>query len=178
MEAIKIGLLNLLYIHAYLLSKADNHDALSLCICMYVYMCIRPTQPETPRLHNCPQFVHAMHDNWDVHFIITSHESTRYITSSLCAAFSSSFPLPFTQPRAKWLLMRPPFWLLSFTPHGPDPCPGSLGKEHKSAQCEAGLMHPKYVGVDWTAHTPCVNDKEAIQPIVRQARGVTDQHYC
>ena len=110
-------------------------------------MCIRPTQPETPRLHNCPQFVHAMHDNWDVHFIITSHESTRYITSSLYAVFSSSFPLPFTQSCAKWLQTCPPFWLLSFTPRGPDPCPSSLRKEHKSAQCEAGLVHPKYVGV-------------------------------
>ena len=85
-------------------------------------------QPETPQLHNCPQFVDAVHDNWDVHFAITGHKSASHIISWLYAAFSSSFPLPFTQSHAKWLLMHLPFWLLSFTPCGPDPCPGSLGK--------------------------------------------------
>ena len=115
-----------------------------------IYMYIHPTQPKTPRLHNYPQSVDASHDNWDVHFTITGHESTRHITSSLYAAFSSSFPLPCTQSRAKWPLTCPPFWLPSFMLHGPDPCPGSLGKMHKVCAGEAGLVRSKYVGVNWT----------------------------
>lgn len=61
-----------------------------------------------------------------------------------------------------------PFWLLPFTPHGQIPVPASSEKCTKFAQCEAGLVHSKYVGVDWTARTPYVNSKEAIQPVVRQ----------
>ena len=111
----------------------------SFCICVYGHRLetllwhvpyIHPTQPETPQLRNCLQFVDATHDNWDVHFI-TVHESARNAPSSLYAAFSSLFSLPFTQLCAKWLLMHPPFWLLSFTPRGWDPCPCSLGKVHK-----------------------------------------------
>ena len=67
-----------------------------------MYIC--PTKPETPWLRNCPQFAVAKHHKWDVHTLhaITGHESARHITSSLYAAISSSFPLPFTQSCAKW----------------------------------------------------------------------------
>ena len=82
-------------------------------------------------MHNCLQFVDAAHDNWDIHFTITGHESACHITSLLYTVFSSSFPLPFTQLCAKWLLMRPLFWLPSFAPCGPDSCPCSLGKVYK-----------------------------------------------
>ena len=47
--------------------------------------------------------------------------------------------------------------------------PAPSGLRTKSVQCEA-LVRSKYAGVDWTARTPYANNKEAIQPIVRQAR--------
>ena len=77
---------------------------------MYTYIC--PTKPETPWLRNCPQFAVAKHHKWDVHTLhaITGHESARHITSSLYAAISSSFPLPFTQACAKWFQIR--MWVL------------------------------------------------------------------
>ena len=48
--------------------------------------------------------------------------------------------------------------------------PVPSGKHTKSAQSEAGLVCSKYVGVNWTAGTPYVNYKEAIQPVTWQAR--------
>ena len=58
------------------------------------------------------------------------------------------------------------------------PAPAPSGKCTRFTQCEAGLVHSKYVGVDWTARTPYVNDTEALQPIVRQTCCVTDWRYC
>ena len=85
-------------------------------------MYIRPTQPETPRLHNYQPLVDTTH-NWDLHFTIIGHKTAHYNTSELYAP-------PFTLPCAKWLLTHLPLWLRSFTPRGPGPCPHPLGIAH------------------------------------------------
>ena len=54
-------------------------------------MYIRPTQPETPQLHNYQPLVDTTHDNWDLHFTIIGHKTACYNTSELYAAFSSAF---------------------------------------------------------------------------------------
>ena len=67
---------------AELLREATNCDVLSLCVCMYVCMYVYLSHStQDTCLHNCQQFVDAVHDNWDLHFTIIGCESARYITS-------------------------------------------------------------------------------------------------
>ena len=154
---------------AELLSEATNRDALSLRVCMSVrtyihtYVCIYvypfdSTQDtliaQLPAVCRCHarQLGFTLHHHWPrigslYHFI-----AVRCI--QLCLVLKCVLN--------DWGCV----------------CHFGCGHAHRVArpltltlgnvQYEAGLVH-KYVGVNWTAHTPHIKDNEAIQPTVWQA---------
>ena len=89
---------------AELLSKASNHDALLLHVCMICIYVYPSHSTRDTSIVQLPAFIDTAHDSCYVHCTITGHDSAHHITSSLYAAFSPSFPLPFTESHAKWLL--------------------------------------------------------------------------
>ena len=95
--------------------EASNRDALSSPVCMYVYMYIRPSQPETPRLRNSPVFFAGAHDNKMLYLATIGYESAQHSTSSLHAAFKLLLTWPIASARATRLAI-PPYWLTSFVP--------------------------------------------------------------
>ena len=102
--------------------KASNREALlsTVCIyvCIHVYMYIRPSQPETPRLCNNQVFSAGAHDNKTLYLATISHETAQHSTSSLHAVFRLLLTLPIAPARATRLLSIPPYWLTSFAPRG------------------------------------------------------------
>ena len=112
--------------------EASNRDALSspvvyVYVCMYVYMYIRPSQPETPRLRNSPVFSAGSHDNKTLYLATIGHKTAQYSTSSLHAAFRLLLTSPIASARATRLLGIPPYWLTSFVPRGREHFHCSLG---------------------------------------------------
>ena len=95
--------------------KASNRDELSYPVCIYVciiIMYIRPSQPETTRLHNSPVF------SAGAHLATIGHKSAQHSTSSLHAAFRVLLMSLMAPVRATRLLAIPPYWLTSFAPRG------------------------------------------------------------
>ena len=82
-------------------------------VCIYIY---RPSQPETPRLHNSLVFSAGAHDNKMLYLATIGHETAQHSTSSLHAAFKLLLTLPIAPARAIRLLAIPPYWLMSFIP--------------------------------------------------------------
>ena len=127
---------------------------------MYVYMYIRPSQPETPRLHNSPVFSTGAHDNNTLYLATIGHETAQHSTSSLHAAFRLLLTSPIAPVRATCLLDIPPYWLTSFAPCGWEHFHCSLGEaitctvltQHK----RVSLCSSKYVGVDCPAAIQCL----------------------
>ena len=122
---------------------------------MYVYMYIRPSQPETPRLCNSLVFSAGAHDNKTLHLAIIGYKSAQHSTSLLHAAFRLLLTSLIAPVRATRLLAIPPYWLTSF---GTD----TLFPQVKHKTCTvlakqglASLHHSKYVGVDGSAAIQC-----------------------
>ena len=69
-------------------------------ICIYVYMYIRPSQPETPRLRKSPVFSTGAHDNKTLYLATVSHKTAQHSTSSLHAVFRLLLTLPIAPARA------------------------------------------------------------------------------
>ena len=89
-----------------------------ICISCTVYMYIRPSQPETPRLRNSPAFSAGAHDNKTIYLATIGYETAQNSTSSLHAAFRLLLTSPIASARATRLLAIPPYWLTSFAPRG------------------------------------------------------------
>ena len=94
--------------------SASNRDALSSPVCIYVYMYICPSQPETPRLHNSPVFSAGAHNNKMLYLATIGHETAQHSTSSMQPAFRLLLTSPIASARATCLLAIPPYWLMSF----------------------------------------------------------------
>ena len=94
---------------------------------MYVYMYIRPSQPETPRLRNSPVFSAGAHDNKTLYLATIGHETAQHSTSSLHAAFRLLLTSLIAPARATRLLAIPPYWLTSFAPVAGNTSHCSLG---------------------------------------------------
>ena len=84
--------------------EASNRDALSSPVCIYVYMYICPSQPETPRLCNSPMFSAGAHDNKMLYLTTMDHESAQHSTSSLHVAFKLLLTSLIASSRATRLL--------------------------------------------------------------------------
>ena len=69
-------------------------------VCMYVYMYIRPSQPETPRLRNSPVFSAGAHDNKTLYLATIGYETAQHFTSLLHAAFRLLVTSPIASARA------------------------------------------------------------------------------
>ena len=115
------------YIVAEPKGEASNRDPLSSPICIYVHMYIRPSQPETPRLCNCPVFSAGAHDNNTLYLATICLEAAQHSMSLLHAAFRLLLTLPIASASATRLLAIPPYWLTSFAPHGQEHFHCSLG---------------------------------------------------
>ena len=63
--------------------EASNCDALSSPVCLFVYMYIRPSQPETPRLHNSLVFSAGPHDNKTLYLATIGHKTAQHSISSM-----------------------------------------------------------------------------------------------
>ena len=107
--------------------EASNRDVLSSPICMYVYMYIHPSQPETPRLRNSPVFSAGAHDNKMLYLTTMGHESAQHSTSLLHTAFKLLLTLLIASARATRLLAILPYWLMSFAPRDREHFHCSLG---------------------------------------------------
>ena len=123
-------------------------------------MCIRPSQPDTPRLHNSPEFSAGAHDNKTLYLATISHESAQYSTSLLHAAFRLLLTSPIAPARATRLLAILPYWLMSFAPRGQEQFLLFPWVKHKTRtvlvqQGRATLRSSKYVGVDGSAAIQC-----------------------
>ena len=128
-------------------------------VCIYVYMYIRPGQPETPRLCNSPVFSAGAHDNKMLYLAAIGHETAQHSTSSLHAAFRLLLTSPVASARATRLLAFPPYWLTSFarvagntsTVHSGEAITSTMLAQHG----RASLCSSKYVGVDCSAAIQC-----------------------
>ena len=94
---------------------------------MYVYMYIRPSQPETSRLCNSPMFSAGAHDNKMLYLATISHETAQHSTLLLHAAFKLLLTSPIAPAKATRLLVTLPYWLTSFAPCGREHFYCSLG---------------------------------------------------
>ena len=94
---------------------------------MYVYMYIRLSQPETPRLRNSLVFSAGAHDNKTLYLTTISHETAQHSTLTLHAAFRLLLTLSIASARATRLLVILPYWLTSFAPRGQEHFHCSLG---------------------------------------------------
>ena len=117
-------------------------------------MYIRPSQPETPRLHNSPMFSTGAHDNKTL-YLAVDYETAQHSTSSLHPAFRLLLTSPIASARATRLLAIPLYWLTSFAPRGRNTFTVHSGEAITStvlAQHErASLRSSKYVGVNCPA---------------------------
>ena len=96
-------------------------------VCMYVYMYIRPSQLEIPRLRNSPVFSAGAHDNKTFCLATIGHETAQHSTLLLRATFRLLLMPPIASARATRLLAIPPYWLTSFALHGREHFHCSLG---------------------------------------------------
>ena len=93
----------------------------------FVYMYIRPSQHETPRLRNSPVFSAGAHDNKTLYLATIGHETAQHSTSSLHPSFRLLLMSPIASVRATCLLEILPYWLTSFAPRGREHFHCSLG---------------------------------------------------
>ena len=107
-------------------------------VCMYVYMYIRPSQPETPRLHNSPMFSAGAHDNITLYLAAISHKTAQHSTSSLHAAFRLLLTSLIAPGRATRLLAILPYWLMSFAPRSWNTFTVPSGRAHNT-HCVTGF---------------------------------------
>ena len=107
-------------------------------ICIHVYMYIRPSQPETPRLHDSPVFSAGAHDNKTLYLANIGHKTAQHSTSLLHVAVRLLLTSPIAPPRATRLLVIPPYWLTSFAPKGQEHFTVPLGEAH-NAHCVSAL---------------------------------------
>ena len=78
-------------------------------VCIYVYMYIRPSQPETPRLCNNLVFSAGAHDNKMLYLATIGHETAQRSTSPLHSAFRLLLTSPIASARSTRLLACPPY---------------------------------------------------------------------
>ena len=128
-------------------------------VCMYVYMYIRPSQPETPRLRNSPVFSAGAHDNKTLYLATIGHETAQHFTSSRHPAFRLLSTSPIAPARATRLLATPPYWLTSFAQRGWEHfhCPSgeAITRTVLAQHRRASLHSSKYVGVDGSVAIQC-----------------------